>query len=81
MNGYKQKRYSLSTMISVKEETNPLFSTGTNLTFNWGGASDLLETVKVILNSRSHTEKVVTKLRFYVEYLQDGRYFLEDVLW
>lgn len=79
MNGYKQKRYSLSTMISVKEENNPLFSTGTNLTFNWGGASDLLETVKVVLNSRSHNEKVVSKLRFYVNYLQEGRYFLEDV--
>lgn len=37
LNGYRAKRFSLSTTISVKEETNSLFSTGTNLTFNWGG--------------------------------------------
>ncbi len=36
MTGYTQRMYSLSTMISIKEENNPLFSTGTNLTFNWG---------------------------------------------
>ena len=79
LNGYRQKRYSMDTMISVKEENNPLFSTGTNLTFNWGGASDLLETVKIVLISRSHNEKVVSRLQFYVDYLQDGRYRLEDV--
>ena len=40
LNEYTQKIYSLSTTISVKEENNPLFSTGTNIAFNWGGASD-----------------------------------------
>ena len=35
LNGYNTKLYSLKTTISVKEETNPLFSSGTNLTFNW----------------------------------------------
>ncbi|MBL4605253.1 MAG: hypothetical protein JKY02_06230 [Flavobacteriaceae bacterium] len=79
MNGYRQKRFSLNTMISVKEENNPLFSTGTNLTFNWGGASDVIETVKVMLNSRSHNEKVVSELQFYVDYLQEGKYRKEDV--
>ena len=68
LNGYLQKRFSMNTMISVKEENNPLFSTGTSLTFNWGGTSDLLETVKVILVSRSHNEKVVEKLQFYIDY-------------
>ena len=79
LNGYKQKRYSLGTIISVKEENNPLFSTGTNIAFNWGGASDEIETVKVILKSRSHNEKVVKKLNFYINYLQEGRYRMEDV--
>ncbi|WP_373940737.1 hypothetical protein OEG92_11715 [Polaribacter sejongensis] len=36
MNDYKPKIYSLNTVISVKEENNPLFSTGTNIAFNWG---------------------------------------------
>ncbi len=64
MNGYKPKRYSLDTTVSVKEENNPLFSTGTNIAFNWGGESNALGTVKVILNSRSHNEKVVDSLHF-----------------
>ena len=79
MNGYKQKRYSLDTTISVKEENNPLFSTGTNLTFNWGGESNSLGTVKIILRSRAHNEKVVDSLQFYINYLKDGTYRKEDV--
>ena len=79
LNGYNTKLYSLKTTISVKEETNPLFSSGTNLTFNWGGASDIIETVNIILRSRTHNEKVVTKLQFYMDYLKDGKYRFEDV--
>jgi len=79
MNGYKPKKYSLSTVISVKEENNPLFSTGTNIAFNWGGASDEIETIKIILGSRSHNEKVVKKLNFFINYLKEGKYRLEDV--
>lgn len=78
MNGYNQKRYSLNTLISVKEESNPLFSSGTYLTFNWGGASDLLETTKITINSRTHNEKVVDSLQFYINYFNDGQYRLED---
>lgn len=79
LNGYRPKRFSLFTTISVKEETNSLFSTGTNLTFNWGGSSDLLETVRITLLSRTHNEKVVKQLQFYLQYLKDGKYRLEDV--
>ena len=79
LNGYNTKLYSLKTTISVKEETNPLFSSGTNLTFNWGGASDIIETVNIILRSRTHNEKVVSKLQFYIDYLKDGKYRFEDV--
>jgi len=49
VNGYEQKEYTLSSIISIKEENNPLFSTGTNIAFNWGGASDEIESIKVIL--------------------------------
>lgn len=79
LNGYRTKLYSSKTIISVKEETNPLFSTGTSLTFNWGGASDLIETITIILKSRTHNEKVISNLQFYVEYLRDGKYRLGDV--
>ena len=78
MNGYKEKRYSLDTTISVKEENNPLFSTGTNIAFNWGGESNEIGTVKVVLGSRTHNEKVVDSLQFYIDYLKDGRYRLVD---
>ena len=79
MNDYKTKVYNLNTVISVKEENNPLFSTGTNIAFNWGGASDAVETIKVVLTSRTHNEKVVRKLNFFINYLKEGRYRLEDV--
>ena len=79
MSGYKPKRYSLSTTISVKEEANPLFSTGTSIAFNWGGASDEVETIRAILVSRSHNEKVVKRLQFYIQYLEEGKYRKKDV--
>ena len=79
INGFKQKRYTLSSMISVKEENNPLFSTGTNIAFNWGGSSNEVETIKVILGSRTHNEKVVKKLKFYISYLKEAKYRMDDV--
>jgi len=79
LNGYQERKYSLSTIFTVKEETNPLFSTGTSLTFNWGGSSDLLQTIKIILGSRTHNEKVVSKLQYYVDYLKEGKYRDVDV--
>ena len=35
MNDYQQKKYNLSTTISVKEENNPLFSTSSKLRYQW----------------------------------------------
>jgi capsular exopolysaccharide synthesis family protein len=78
MNAYQEKIYSLDTIISVKEENNPLFSTGTNIAFNWGGSSNEMETVKVILKSRTHNEIVVKRLNFYINYFQEGRFRIED---
>ena len=71
--------YGLSSTIAVKEKTNPLFSTGTNIAFNWGGVSDKVESIRKALTSRSHNEKVVRKLNFYIDYLQEGRFRKEDV--
>lgn len=79
LNDYLPKKYRLNAVISVKEETNPLFYSTTNLTFNWGEMSGLLETMMIILKSRNHNEKVVSNLQFYIDYVKAGKYRLEDV--
>ena len=75
----KQKIYGLETTIAVKEQDNPLFTSNTSLTFNWGGTSDQVQTVATTLKSRSHNELVVNKLDFYIDYLQKKEYFTQDV--
>lgn len=74
----KEKIYGLDTLISVKEESNPLFTSNTSLTFNWGGVSDEVQSITTILQSRSHNELVVDKLQYYIEYLVQGKYNLID---
>jgi succinoglycan biosynthesis transport protein ExoP len=74
----KEKIYSVETLISIKEETNPLFTSSTNLVFNWGGASDQIQTISTTLQSRSHNELVVDKLQYYIDYLVQGKYNLID---
>lgn len=74
----KEKIYGLDTLISVKEENNPLFTSNTSLTFNWGGVSDKVQTVTTTLQSRSHNELVVEKLQYYIDYLVQGEYNVVD---
>jgi capsular exopolysaccharide synthesis family protein len=74
----KEKIYEIETLISVKEETNPLFTSNTSLVFNWGGTSDQIQTISTTLESRSHNELVVDKLQFYIDYLAQGEYNLVD---
>jgi succinoglycan biosynthesis transport protein ExoP len=74
----KEKIYEIETLISVKEETNPLFTSNTSLVFNWGGASDQIQTISTTLQSRSHNELVVDKLQFYIDYLVQGEYNVVD---
>ncbi|MEM0575299.1 polysaccharide biosynthesis tyrosine autokinase [Flavobacterium polysaccharolyticum] len=74
----KEKIYGLETLISVKEENNPLFTSNTSLTFNWGGVSDEVQTITTTLQSRSHNELVVEKLQYYIDYLVQGEYNLID---
>ncbi|MEI6865129.1 polysaccharide biosynthesis tyrosine autokinase [Flavicella sp.] len=78
-NGYEEKSYTIHTTINIKEEHNPLFSSSTNIAFNWGGTSNNVEAIKANFISRTHNEKVVTKLKYYIEYLEEGKYRLEDV--
>ncbi|WP_456314068.1 polysaccharide biosynthesis tyrosine autokinase [Pseudomonas shirazensis] len=74
----KEKIYAMQTMISIKEESNPFFTSNTSLVFNWGGISDQVNGISTILKSRSHNELVVDKLQYYIDYLQKGKYNLVD---
>ncbi|MBC7845828.1 MAG: polysaccharide biosynthesis tyrosine autokinase [Flavobacterium sp.] len=74
----KEKIYAMETLISVKEESNPLFTSNTSLVFNWGGTSDQVQTISTTLQSRSHNELVVDKLQYYINYLAQGKYNLVD---
>jgi capsular exopolysaccharide synthesis family protein len=74
----KEKIYGMETLISIKEESNPLFTSNTSLVFNWGGTSDQVQTISTTLQSRSHNELVVDKLQYYINYLVQGEYNLID---
>ncbi|MEO8254133.1 MAG: GNVR domain-containing protein, partial [Flavobacterium sp.] len=74
----KQKIYEMATLVAVKEENNPLFTSNTSLTFNWGGASDQMQTISTTLQSRSHNELVVDQLQFYIDYLEKEKYNMVD---
>ena len=74
-----QRIYELKSLITVKSEQNPLFSSSTNISFNWGGPSDQVETIITILKSRTHNEKVVQQLDYYIDYLKQGKYRKEDI--
>jgi succinoglycan biosynthesis transport protein ExoP len=75
----KQKIYSLETVLAIKEQDNPLFTSNTSLVFNWGGTSDQVQNIATTIKSRSHNEIVVDKLQFYIDYLKQQKYFIQDV--
>jgi polysaccharide biosynthesis transport protein len=79
VNVRKEKIYGISTTIAYKEENNPFFTANTSLVFNWGGTSDQVQTLITTIKSRSHNEIVVDKLNYFIEYLKQGKYNLEDV--
>jgi succinoglycan biosynthesis transport protein ExoP len=78
VNVRKEKIYGISTTIAYKEENNPFFTANTSLVFNWGGTSDQVQTLTTTIKSRSHNEMVVKELNYYIEYLRQGKYNIED---
>lgn len=74
----KEKIYGMETLITVKEENNPFFTSNTSLVFNWGGTSDQIQTISTTLQSRSHNEFVVSKLQYYIDYLAQDKYNIVD---
>jgi capsular exopolysaccharide synthesis family protein len=79
VNVRKQKIYGIETTIAVKEENNPFFTSNTSLVFNWGGTSDKVQMISTTLKSRSHNELVVDRLNFFIDYLKQTKYFVQDV--
>lgn len=75
----KQQSYKLSTKISLQEDKNPLFSSNTSLTFNYGGISGKVQTIINTLQSRSLHEQIVDNLQFYVTYLKQSRFRKDDI--
>jgi len=71
--------YEVENMIAIKDAQNPFFTSNTSLTFNWGGTTDKVKTSIITLKSRTHNEKVVDKLDYYINYYKQGKYQLEDV--
>ena len=71
--------YQMSSLISINEDPNPLFTnSNTSLTFNWGGQSSKTGATITTLKTRTHNERVVKNLQFYLQYLKQGEYKLED---
>ncbi len=66
--------YQMANLVSIKDDQNPFFTTNTSLTFNWGGTTDKVNTAVITLQSRSHNEKVVERLQYYMDYLKEGKY-------
>ncbi len=79
INVRKKYQYEMDTKISVKDEQNPFFTSSMNLTFNWGGSSDKVETMITTLKSRTHNEEVVEALDYYIQYLKQDKYYYTDI--
>lgn len=77
-NQFIQTIYSAESLISIKDNTNPLFTNNTSLTFNWGGTTDKVTTAIVQFKSRTHAEQVVDELQFYINYIKEGDYYNTD---
>jgi capsular exopolysaccharide synthesis family protein len=78
INVRKQPIYQIESLITIKDDQNPFFTSNTSLTFNWGGVSDKVNTTVTTLKTRTHNQKVVDRLGYYIQYFEDGKYQMED---
>ncbi len=71
--------YKMESLITIKDDQNPLFTnSNTSLTFNWGGQSSKTNSTITTLKTRTHNEKVVRYLQYYLDYMVQGTYQMED---
>ena len=79
INVRKQNVYKLDSLISVESDQNPFFTANTSISFNWGGVSGKVGKVMTSVKTRTHNELVIDSLQYYMEYLQQGKYWMEDI--
>ncbi len=79
INVRKQNIYELKNYVTVKDESNPWFTSNMSLVFNWGGVSDKVDLFITTLKSRTHNERVVKQLKSYINYYKKGKYNLIDI--
>ena len=77
-NQFIQTIHYASSLISIKDNSNPLFTSNQSLTFNWGGTTDKVTTAIVQFKSRTHAESVVDELQYYINYIKEGEYYNTD---
>lgn len=75
----KQNVYSLSSLISIENNKSPFSTANTSISFNWGGVSDKVGQIITAFKTRTHNELVVDSLKFYMDYLQEGKYQKIDI--
>ena len=71
----KQNIYELDNYVTIKDENNPFFTSNMSLVFNWGGVSDKVNLIMTTFKSQTHNEKVVNKLKSYIQYKKQGKYY------
>ena len=79
INVRKQNVYRLSSLISVENDQNPFFTANTSISFNWGGVSGKVGKILTEIKTRTHNEKVVDSLQYYMQYLSEGKYRKVDI--
>ncbi len=79
INARKQNVYSLSSLISIENNKSPFSTANTSISFNWGGVSDKVGQIITTFKTRTHNELVVDSLKFYMDYLQEGKYQKIDI--
>jgi tyrosine-protein kinase Etk/Wzc len=75
----KQNIYRLDSLISIENDQNPFFTANTSISFNWGGVSGKVGKMITAIKTRTHNEKVVDSLQFYMQYLVEGKYRKTDI--
>lgn len=71
--------YKMGSLIAIKDDQNPLFTnSNTSLTFNWGGQSSKTTSTITTLKTRTHNERVVKHLQYYLQYEVEGEYQMEN---
>jgi Chain length determinant protein. len=73
VNRYARDIFRVKAVIHLKENENPIMSDNISLAFNWGGASDLVQSHIAILQSFTHNLRVAKKLGWEVSYYGAGR--------